>query len=80
MKITHLKSYIKKTIKDLVLPEYVKLIKFFLSKRKCVMCGEKGIFQVGSGQKAILNKRDCTKLIEAYYKKGDWLCEDCLFK
>ena len=49
-------------------------------KGKCVMCGDKGIFQIGSGQTATLNGRDCTKSIEAHYKKGEWLCEDCLFK
>ena len=47
---------------------------------KCVICGDKGIFQIGSGQTATLNGRDCTKSIEAHYKKGEWLCEDCLFK
>lgn len=45
------------------------------------MCGdEKVVFEIGSGQKAILNGTDWTKHIEAYYKKGDKLCEDCLFK
>lgn len=49
--------------------------------KECVMCGNKDVvFQVGSGQKATLNKTDYTKNIESYYKKGDWLCEDCLFK
>ena len=47
---------------------------------KCVICGDKGIFQIGSGQTATLNGTDYTRIIEAHYKKGEWLCEDCLFK
>jgi len=50
-------------------------------EKKCCMCeNENVVFEVGSGQKAILNETDYTKMIEAYYKKGDSLCEDCLFK
>jgi len=50
-------------------------------KEKCCMCGnEEVVFEVGSGQKAVLNETDYTKLIEEYYKKGEWLCRDCLFK
>ncbi len=34
------------------------------------MCeNENVVFEVGSGQKAILNETDYTKMIEAYYKK-----------
>jgi len=47
-------------------------------KKKCCMCGSKDVvFKIGSGQKAILNDTDYTELIEAHYKKGEYLCEDC---
>ncbi len=50
-------------------------------KEKCVMCGNKQVvFEVGSGNKAILNETDYTKMVEAHYNKGDKLCEECLFK
>jgi len=57
-----------------------KLIKEVEAEERCVMCGDTGFFKIGSGQTATLNGKDCTGLIEAHYKKGQWLCEDCLFK
>jgi hypothetical protein len=48
---------------------------------ECCMCGSKEVvFEVGSKQKAILNKTDYTEIINKCYEKGDSLCEDCLFK
>jgi hypothetical protein len=57
-----------------------KLAKEVKEEERCVMCGDTGMFKIGSGQTATLNGKDCTELIEAHYKKGQWLCGDCLFK
>jgi hypothetical protein len=57
-----------------------KLVKETYKEERCVMCGDIGMFKIGSGKTATLNGKDCTELIEAHYKKGQWLCEDCLFK
>ena len=52
-----------------------------LSEAECVICGSKDVvFLVGGKPKAILNKTDFTRLIEEHYSKGDYLCEECLFK
>jgi len=52
-----------------------------MTERRCCMCGSKDVvFVVGEKQKAILNNTDYTELINNFYKKGDCLCEDCLFK
>jgi hypothetical protein len=50
-------------------------------KKECALCGSKEVvFLTGSDQKASLNGTDCTEMINAYWGKGHWLCEDCVFK
>lgn len=50
-------------------------------EKGCYMCGDKKVvYIVGSKQRAFLNGRDYTDMINAYYPKGSYLCGECLFK
>ena len=48
-------------------------------KHKCECCGDEAKVQVGH-TKIILNGTDYSKIVEDYWGKGVWLCEECVFK